>query len=331
MRTPHRTVLGSSLAVAPIGIGTMGLSPGVYGDVDPSDAIALLGAALDGGANLVDTADAYGGGDNERLVGAALAGRREDAALATKFGYVGPEHGRRIDCGYRMKLFVDGSPSHVGAAIDASLGRLGTDHVDLWYLHFPDPGIAIEETVGAMAEQVRAGKVRHLGLSNVTAEQLRRAAAVHPIAAVQREYSLWNRSVETELLPACRQVGAGLVAWGPLGSGFLAGQGFLSGSVTEVSKEDFRSRNPRFAPENLAVNVDRFAPLADLAARRDCGTAELALAWLIAKGAVPIPGTRRKDHLLRNLAAVSLNLTEAELAELDARFPAGTAVGATFQ
>jgi aryl-alcohol dehydrogenase-like predicted oxidoreductase len=182
-----------------------------------------------------------------------------------------------------------------------------------------------------MAEQVRAGKVGHLGLSNVSAEQLRRAAAVHPIAAVQREYSLWNRSVEQELLRTCRQVGAGLVAWGPLGSGFLAGDEFLSGSVTHLSTEDFRSRNPRFTPDNLATNAERFAPLRELAARRDCGTAELALAWLVAKGAVPIPGTRRKDHLMQNLRAASLNLTDAELAELDARFPADTAVGGTFQ
>lgn len=324
--------LGDGLTVSTVGVGTMGLSPGVYGDISEPEAIAVLREALDAGATFIDTADAYGGGGGgERLVGRAIAGRRAEAVLATKFGYVGPDQGRQIQIGYRMKLFVDGSPEHVATAIDASLDRLGTDHVDLWYLHHPDPGVPIEETVAAMARQVTAGKARHIGLSNVTGDQVRRAAAVHPIAAVQNEYSLWNRSAEAELLPACREVGAGFVAWGPLGSGFLADQRFLIGAVTEVPKQDFRSRNARFSPDNLAVNADRFAPLVDVADRLRCTTGQLALAWLVAHGAVPIPGTRNAGHLEENLAAATVSLSETELSELDSRFPVGTGVGPTFR
>jgi len=321
-----------TLDLGRIGIGTMGLSPGVYGDVTDTDAIDVIRRALDAGVRLVDTADAYGGGgENEKLVGKAIADRRDDAVLATKFGYVGPDQGRRVEIGYRMKLFVDGSPEHVAAAIDASLRRIGADHIDLWYLHFPDPEVPIEETVGAMAEQVTAGKVGHLGLSNVDAAQLRAAADVHPIAAVQGEYSLWSRDAERELLPACRELGTRFVAWGPLGSGFLADSRFLAGDVAEVPRTDFRSRNPRFAPENLTANADRFAPLRTLAAGTDRSTAQLALAWLVAQGVVPIPGTRDPNHLAENLAAARLALSEAELAEIDTLFPAGVAAGGVFK
>lgn len=326
------TKLGDALEVSPIGLGTMGLSPGVYGDVSEAEASAVIRHALDAGVSFVDTADAYGGGgDNERLVGRALGDRRDDVVLATKFGYVGPDQGRRVEAGYRMKLFVDGSPEHVASAIDASLRRLGTDHLDLWYLHFPDPEVAIEETVGAMAEQVDAGKVGHLGLSNVDAEQLRAAAAVHPITAVQGEYSLWSRQAEDALLPACQELGVGFVAWGPLGSGFLADSRFLNGSVEEVPRTDFRSRNPRFAPENLPANSERFAPLRELAAAKNCTTSQLALAWLLARGTVPIPGTRSPGHLGENLGAAHLVLSVGELAELDRMFPARSALGATFR
>ncbi len=323
-----------TIGIGTIGIGTMGLSPGVYGDVTDTEAIDVVRRALDAGVRLVDTADAYGGGENEKLVGRAIANRRDDVVLATKFGYVGPDQGRRIDVGYRMKLFVDGSPEHVANAVDASLHRLGTDHIDLWYLHFPDPEVPITETVGAMAEQVTAGKVGHIGLSNVDATQLRAAADTHPIAAVQGEYSLWHRDAERELLPACRELGTGFVAWGPLGSGFLADARFLDGDgsdVPELPRTDFRSRNPRFAPENLPANADRFAPLRTLAARTGRSTSQLALAWLLAQDVVPIPGTRNPDHLAENLAATDVTLSAAELAEIDALFPPGAAAGGAFQ
>lgn len=326
------TKLGDALEVSPIGLGTMGLSPGVYGDVSEQEATTVIRRALDAGVTFVDTADAYGGGgDNERLVGRAVAGRRDDVVLATKFGYVGPDQGRRVEAGYRMKLFVDGRPEHVAASIDASLRRLGTDHVDLWYLHFPDPEIPIEETVGAMAERISAGKVKHLGLCNVDADQLRAASFVHPIAAVQGEYSLWSRQAEDSLLPACRELGVGFVAWGPLGSGFLADPRYLDGSVHEVPRADFRSRNPCFAPENLTANAERFAPLRELAAARDRTTSQLALAWLLAQGAVPIPGTRDPRHLAENLAAAQLRLSAGELAAMDEMFPARLALGEAFR
>lgn len=325
------TALGA-LEVSPIGLGTMGLSPGVYGDVTEDQGVAVIRQALDMGVSFLDTADAYGGGGaNERLVGSAITGRRDEVALATKFGYVGPDQGRRVQAGYKMKLFVDGSPQHVAASIDASLRRLGVDHVDLWYLHFPDPEVPIEETVGAMAEQVAAGKVRHLGLSNVDADQLMAAATVHPIAAVQGEYSLWSRQAEVSLLPACREVGAGFVAWGPLGSGFLAQRRFLDGSVDAIPSTDFRSRNPRFAPENLTANAERFGPLVKLADSRDCTTGQLALAWLLAQGAVPIPGTRDPRHLADNIAAAELRLSDGELAAIDELFPNRLAIGETFR
>lgn len=330
-QTTASVQLGDGLAVSPIGVGTMGLSPGVYGHVTDSDAITLIHSAIDHGATFVDTADAYGRGEGERLVGRAVAGQRERVTLATKFGYVGPEQGRPIEVGYRMKLFVDGSPQYVATAIDASLRRLAVDHVDLWYLHFPDPAVPIEETVGAMAEQVTAGKVRHLGLSNITAEQLRRAHAVHRIAAVQCEYSLWSRGAERELISACRDTGTGTVAWGPLGSGFLTDTGFLDGRLTEVPASDFRSRNDRFSTDNLATNARRFAALTDLADSVGCSTAQLALAWLIQRGWVPIPGTRDVDHLSENLAARDIAVPEEIIAVIDQRFGAGSAVGAPFQ
>jgi aryl-alcohol dehydrogenase-like predicted oxidoreductase len=219
----------------------------------------------------------------------------------------------------------------VSAAIDASLRRLGTDHLDLWFLHFPDPAVRVEETVSAMAEQVSAGKVRHLGLSNVDAAELHAAAAVHPITAVQGEYSLWNRQAERSLLPACAEVGAGFVAWGPLGSGFLADARFLDRTAGELPRTDFRSRDSRFAGDNLAANANRFAPLRDMAAAKGYTTGQLALAWLLAKGVVPIPGTRSPEHLTENLAAGDVALSAQDVAELEDRFPAHTAVGATFR
>ncbi|WP_246144286.1 aldo/keto reductase [Actinacidiphila oryziradicis] len=327
------TRLGPDLEVPPLGLGAMVLS-GVYGEIAEQQAEEVIRAALDGGAGFIDTSDAYGRrpGENEELIGRTVAGRRDEVVIATKFGYVGPDQGRPVDAGYRMRPFVDGSPAHVAEAIDASLRRLGTDHVDLWYLHFPDPEVPVEETVGAMAEQVAAGKVRHIGLSNVDAAQLRKAATVHPVAAVQFEYSLFSRQAEAALVPACDELGVGFVAWGPLGSGFLADPRYLDGSaeVAEVPRGDLRSRYPRFCAETLAVNRDRFAPLRDIARDKGCTPGRLALAWLLARGAVPIPGTRNPAHLTENLAAAEVRLSVEEIAELDRRFPADTAAGATF-
>lgn len=323
--------LGDGLEVSRIGLGTMGLSPGVYGAVSDDEATAVIRKAVEQGVSLIDTADAYGRGDGERLVGQSLRGVREQVSLATKFGFVGAAQGRRVeDIGYRMQLFVDASPNYVPTAIDASLRRLGVNHVDLWYLHLPDPVVPIEETVGAMAEQIQRGTVRHLGLCNVTAQQLRRAHAVHPIAAVQCEYSLWNRAPEVALLPACEDLGVGLVAWGPLGSGFLTDSGFIDGSVTAVPDTDVRSRQDRFAPHNLKVNAETFGMLRDIAETLGRSTAALALAWLVGRGVVPIPGTRRSGHLVQNLDAATLSIPAAVLSELDERFPLGVAAGAGF-
>jgi aryl-alcohol dehydrogenase-like predicted oxidoreductase len=329
-QTTQSAHLGDALNASPVGVGTMGLTSGVYGDVTDEAALRLIRQAIDHGCTFIDTSDAYGHGDGERLVGRAVAGRRDHVTLATKFGYVGPGQGRRINVGYRMKLFVDASPQHVADAIDASLDRLGVDHIDLWYLHFPDPAVPIEETIGAMAQQVTAGKVAHLGLSNVTADQLRRAHGVHRIAAMQCEYSLWNRAAERDLIPACRETGTGVVAWGPLGSGFLTDMGFLDGQITSVPPNDFRSRNNRFHAENLVRNAHRFAPLAGYAKSLGCSTAQLALAWLIRRGTVPIPGTRSISHLSENIRAAGIVLPEDIATALDDDFGSGSALGAPF-
>lgn len=327
-----RRLLGDGLQVSPIGLGTMGLSPGVYGAVTDDAAIALIHKAIEVGVTFFDTADVYGRGDGERLVGRAVAAHRDQVTLATKFGFVGPGQGRQVeDIGYRMKLFVDASPDYAPAAIDASLRRLGVDHVDLWYLHLPDPAVPIEETVAAMAEQITRGTVRHLGLCNVTAEQLRRAHRVHPITAVQCEYSLWNRAPEVALWPACRELGVGLVAWGPLGSGFLTDAGFIHRTRTSVPDTDVRCRQDRFTPDNLTTNAATFGVLTEIAAALGRSTAQLALAWLLARGCVPIPGTRRIGHLLQNLAASAISVPDEILAELDERFPVGSAAGAGFR
>lgn len=307
-----------------VGYGAMTLD-GLYGAVAPEDAQAALQRALDNGM-MIDTADAYGGGANEERIAAAIAGRRADAFLATKFGIVFGENesGREFPTGWGFSLTINGSPEYVRRALDASLRRLGTDRVDLYYAHFPDPGVPIEETVGAMADGVRAGKIRLLGLSNVAPEQVRRAAAVHPIAAVQYEYSLWRREAEAELLPACREVGAALAAWSPLGAGFLAGE-------VNMADDDFRRNLPRFADDNLAKNRDRFAPLRDIAARAGCTTAQLALAWLLRQGddIFPIPGTRRPARIDENLQAANIALTDDMTRELDALCAPGAATGAT--
>jgi aryl-alcohol dehydrogenase-like predicted oxidoreductase len=319
-------VLGKNgLKVSAIGYGAMVLE-GYYGAADETSAVDTIRHALDIGVNFIDTADFYGEGHNEILISRALKGRRNDCVLATKFGIVGPnEKGTQFSTGWGFSLRLNGTPAHTRRALDDSLKRLGIDTIDLWYLHFPDPATPIEETVSAMAEAVRAGKARHLGLSNVTAEQVRRAHAVHPLAAVQYEYSLWRREPEQELLPALRELGIALVPWSPLGSGFL------TGTVKEVPKDDFRNNNPKYTGDNLKANADRFAPLMDLAKKLGITPAQLALAWLLHQGndIVPIPGSRKKERVTENAGAANVRLSPDVLKQINEIAPADAVRGAT--
>lgn len=309
-----------------IGYGAMVLE-GYYGTVDEPDAIATIRHALDLGMDFIDTADAYGEGHNEMLIGKAIEGRRDDAFICTKFGivYDSNEPGTELPTGWGYSLKVNGAPGYARKSLELSRSRLGVDVIDLWYAHYPDPSISIEETVGAMAECVEAGDVRYLGLCNVTADEVRRASAVHPIAAVQYEYSLWRREVETTLLPALRELGIALVPWSPLGGGFLTGE------VRQLAADDFRHNNPRYAGENLQINRDRFAPLMQLAADFRVTPAQLALAWLLHQGEdiIPIPGTRKARRLDENAASANVQLDEETLAQIDAIAPVGLAEGAT--
>ena len=318
------------LSVSSIGYGAMVLVHSMYGPNDDERSVATVRHAIDAGATFIDTSDAYGvDGHNERLVARAIDGRRDEVQLATKWGLVaGPgEHAHRVPGSYDNEIWVDARPERARAAAEASLRRLGVDALDLWYPHFPDPGVPIEETVGAMSELVAEGKVRHLGLSNVTAEHVLAAQQVHPIAAVQTEYSLWTRDPERELLAVLRELGTGLVAWSPLGSGFFAG----SADAIGERGEDFRANAPRFRADNLAANRDRFAPLRELAAELGLTPAQLALAWLLHQGRdiVPIPGTRTPTHLDENLLAADVRLDRATLARIDELAPAGAAAGAS--
>jgi aryl-alcohol dehydrogenase-like predicted oxidoreductase len=316
-----------SLSTSAIGYGAMVLVDGMYGAADEERSRRTIAHAIDAGATLLDTADAYGSdGHNERLVGRAVAGRRDEIQLATKWGIVAEPTGtaHRVEHAHAQDIFVDARPERARDAAEGSLRRLGVDVIDLWYLHFPDPEVPVAESVGAMAELVAEGKVRHLGISNVTADQVRAAHAVHPLAAVQAEYSLWTRGPEAELLPVLRELGIGFVAWGPLGNGFLAGGG------TDLAADDFRHNAPRFAPENLARNRERFDPLRGLAAELDLTPAQLALAWLLHQGEsiVPIPGTRTPAHLDENVAAAGVALAAEVLRRIDELAPAGAAAGA---
>jgi aryl-alcohol dehydrogenase-like predicted oxidoreductase len=320
----QRNLTEGGPSVSAIGYGAMVLM-GLYGEVDEEQGVRVIRHALDRGVNFIDTADAYGvDGSNERLVGRAIEGRRDEVVIATKFGIAPPgsEHASRVPASYRNEIWIDGRPERVREAADQSLTRLGIDAIDLYYLHFPDPGRPIEETVGAMAELVREGKVRHLGLSNVTGDELRRAGGVHPIATVQAEYSLWTRDVDRDLLPVARELGVALVAWGPLGNGFLAG-------AREIGEGDFRWNAPRFQPENLSRNLDRFAPLRGLAEEIAVTPAQLALAWLLHQGddVVPIPGTRNIEHLESNIAATEIRLSRELLDRIEELAPPDLAVG----
>ncbi len=302
------------LHVSCLGLGCMGMSQSYGVTTDEAESIATLHAAIDAGCTFIDTADVYGDGANEELVGRALTGRRDQVVLATKFGFKKPADGAALPS------VVDGSPAYARSALDASLRRLGVDHIDLWYLHRRDPQIPIEETVGAMASMVEAGKVRYLGLSEVNGDTVRAAHAVHPISAVQSEWSLWTRDPETVVLPTLRELGVGFVPFSPLGRGFLTGQ---LKSPEDFEPDDMRRGLPRFTGENFQRNLDLVAKVRELAAAKGVTAGQLALAWLLAQGndVVPIPGTKRRTYLAENLGAVDVELTADELAALDEAFP----------
>ncbi|MFG3343609.1 aldo/keto reductase [Streptomyces sp. NPDC048018] len=307
------------LTVSAQGLGCMGMSHG-YGASDDARSIATLRHALDLGVTLLDTADFYGAGHNEELIGRAVAGRRDEVVLATKFGFA-----NRLGEPTRVR----GDAAYVREACEASLRRLGVDHIDLYYQHRVDPHVPIEETVGAMAELVQAGKVRHLGLSEAGARTVRRAHAVHPIAALQSEWSLWTRDLEADIAPVCRELGIGLVPFSPLGRGFLTGQ---YSSVEGLAETDVRRSQPRFADGNLERNLAIVAKLNELAEAKGITTGQLALAWVQHRGddVVPIPGTRRRRYLEENLAALTVELSAEDLAAIEAAAPPELVAGTRY-
>src|SRR5579864_5197927 len=311
----HRTLGKNGPSVSAIGLGLMSLS-GVYGESDDAAAIDLIHYAIERGVDFLDSADLYGWGHNEELLGRALKGRRDKVVLSTKFGQVKTATGQG----------VDGRPAYVQQACEASLKRLGVEVVDLYYQHRVDPTVPIEDTVGAMARLVDQGKVRYLGLSEAAPQTIRRAHKVHPIAALQTEYSLWTRDPESGVIPTCRELGITFVAYSPLGRGFLTGK---IQSLDDLAPNDWRRRNPRFEQQNLQRNLDLAKRVENLAREKKCTPAQLALAWLLQQGEdiVPIPGTKRQKYLEENIAAASVQLSADDLARIEKAAPQGAAAG----
>ena len=314
--------LGSEgLEVSALGLGCMGMSE-FYGRGDEGESIATIHRALDLGINFLDTADMYGPFTNEQLVGRAIRDRRDNVVLATKFANVRGENGEFLG--------IRGDADYVRQACDASLKRLGVDHIDLYYQHRVDPNVPIEETIGAMAELVKAGKVRYLGMSEAAPETLRRAHAVHPISALQTEYSLWSRDVEDRVLPTVRELGVGYVAYSPLGRGFLTGQ---IKRIKDLPEDDYRRHSPRFQGENFQKNLDLVSEIEHMAGEKGCTPAQLALAWVLAQGddIVPIPGTKRQQRLEDNIKALDVRLSADDLARIDRILPPGAAAGERYE
>ena len=319
MPAPRRDLGRSDLSVSSIGLGCMGMSEFYTASpADDGESIKVIHRYLDAGGNFLDTADMYGSGRNEELVGRAIAGRREGIVIATKFGNVRGPNGEFQG--------VRGDAAYVRQCCDASLKRMNVDHIDLYYQHRVDPNVAIEETVGAMSELIVSGKVRQLGLSEASPATVRRAAKVHSIAALQTEYSLWTRDPEDELLPTCRELGIGFVAYSPLGRGFLTGQ---YKSISDFPDNDYRKHSPRFQGENFRKNLELVAQIEQLAKLKNCTPGQLALAWVLSRGkdVVPIPGTKRVQYLDENMAAAGITITSDELSTIDAALPAGAAAG----
>ena len=314
----QRTLGSQGLTVAAQGLGCMGMSE-FYGSADEGEAVATIHRALDLGVTLLDTSDSYGPRTNEQLVGRAIADRRDEVVLATKFGIV-------RDPNDPSARGVNGRPEYVHRACDASLRRLAVEHIDLYYQHRVDPDVPIEETVGAMAELVDAGKIRFVGLSEASAETIARANAVYPVSALQSEYSLWSREIEAEVLPAIRELGIGLVAYSPLGRGFLTGR---IQRPEDLAEGDFRRYNPRFQGENFERNLELVQRVKEMAAEHDCSPGQLALAWVMHQGAdvVPIPGTKRRSYLQENVDASELSLSDEDRQRIDELAPIGVAAG----
>lgn len=317
MTIPRRMLGHDGVTVGAVGLGCMSFGP-AYGGFEGFDPAAVIDRAIELGATLLDTADVYG--PSEAAVGAAIAGRRDEVVVATKFGII------KTPSAEAPAGVVDGRPEYVHAAVERSLTRLGIDHIDLYYQHRVDPNVPIEETVGAMAELVQAGKVRYLGLSEAAPTTIRRAHAVHPITALQTEYSLWSREPEDEILPTCRELGIGFVPYSPLGRGFLTGQ---FKSIEDFPPDDYRRHSPRFQGENFTRNLELVARLRTMAEARECTPSQLALAWVLSRGddLVPIPGTKRRTYLEENIQAVEIQFSPDELAQIDAIAPKGVAAG----